>query len=238
MLPELAALLPLLEDARVQEVAGRRLHHGRLQGHEVVLMLCGIGKVASALSTTLLIERAGVRRLLFTGVAGGLGTGVRVGDVVVARSFIQHDLDVSPLFARHVVPDLGVSELHCDDSLTLALAEAARQVLADPGPGLAELGLQGARLHQGLMISGDRFVSTAAESQALRTQLPQALAVEMEGAAMAQVCAAYGVPCGMVRTISDRADDQAHLDFNRFLASVASPMSRAIVLKALASIKD
>jgi adenosylhomocysteine nucleosidase len=89
------------------------------------------------------------------------------------------------------------------------------------------------RVHEGLVISGDRFVSTSAESAALRERLPQALAVEMEGAAMAQVCTAYGVPCAVLRTVSDRADDQAHVDFPRFLAEVASPMSREIVSVAL-----
>jgi adenosylhomocysteine nucleosidase len=89
--------------------------------------------------------------------------------------------------------------------------------------------LQTPRCHQGLLISGDRFVSTTAESQALREVLPEALAVEMEGAAFAQVCHDYGVPLAVVRTISDRADDAAHVDFPRFLREVASRYSGAII---------
>jgi adenosylhomocysteine nucleosidase len=83
------------------------------------------------------------------------------------------------------------------------------------------------------VVSGDRFVSSAAESAGLRAALPDALAVEMEGAAMAQVCADFGCPLGVLRTVSDRADDSAHVDFGRFVADVAAEYSRDIVLAAL-----
>jgi adenosylhomocysteine nucleosidase len=85
------------------------------------------------------------------------------------------------------------------------------------------------RLHRGLVVSGDRFVSTTAESRALQLALPDALAVEMEGAAIAQVCHDYGMPFAAVRTISDRADDDAHGDFLTFIREVASRHSAAIV---------
>ena len=235
MRPELAALLDMLEGQSVEEVAGRRLHRGRLCGHEVVMVLCGIGKVAAALTTTMLIERCGAHSLLFTGVAGGLGPHTQVGDVVVARTLLQHDLDASPLFPRHQIPDLERDELPTDDAWSRALAAAAQAALATQADALGAFGLHTPQVHQGLVVSGDRFVSSQAESSELALRLPQALAVEMEGAAMAQVCTAYGVPCAMVRTISDRADDLAHRDFNRFLAEVASPMSREVISRALAS---
>jgi adenosylhomocysteine nucleosidase len=107
-------------------------------------------------------------------------------------------------------------------------------VLAAPHPGLAALGLHAPRRHTGLIVSGDRFVASAAESAALRAALPDALAVEMEGAAMAQVCADFGCPLAVLRTVSDRADDSAHVDFGRFVAEVAAEYSRDIVLAALA----
>ena len=94
---------------------------------------------------------------------------------------------------------------------------------------LNAFGLRTPRCHQGLLISGDRFVSTTTESLGLRETLPDALAVEMEGAAFAQVCHDYGVPLAMVRTISDRADDAAHVDFPRFLREVASRYSGAVI---------
>jgi adenosylhomocysteine nucleosidase len=176
---------------------------------------------------------------VFTGVAGGLGPGVRVGDVVVASGFIQHDMDASPLFPRHEVPLYGRALFEADAVLSVQLAEAAQQVLQAAerhlGPEtLAQFQLSSPKVHQGLIVSGDRFVSTNAESQALRESLPEALAVEMEGAAVAQVCWDYGLPFAAVRTISDRADDAAHTDFNRFIREVASRYSRAILSQWLA----
>ena len=94
---------------------------------------------------------------------------------------------------------------------------------------MSEFGLQAPQVHRGLLISGDRFVSASAESQALRRMFPEALAVEMEGAAVAQVCFDFGVPLAVLRTISDRADDAAHADFKRFIQAVASPYSLAIL---------
>ena len=94
---------------------------------------------------------------------------------------------------------------------------------------MASFGLGAPRVHEGLVISGDRFVPTSAESAALRERLPQALAVEMEGAAMAQVCHDHGLPFAGVRLISDRADDAAHVDFMRFIRDVAAPVSAAVM---------
>jgi adenosylhomocysteine nucleosidase len=98
---------------------------------------------------------------------------------------------------------------------------------------LDEFGVVQPRVHTGLIVSGDRFVSSAVECSALRAALPDALAVEMEGAAVAQVCADFGVPLAVVRTVSDRADDAAHVDFVRFMADVASRYSVALVLGML-----
>lgn len=219
---ELAAVLALMPDERKQVVAGREFWLGHLHGHEVVAVLSRIGKVAAATTATALIERFAVRRIFFTGVAGGLAEAVRVGDVVVADSFLQHDIDASPIFPKYQVPLYGMSRFAADAQLSERVAVAVRSAL----PGVA--------LHRGLVISGDRFVSTSAESRALQAALPEALAVEMEGAAFAQVCHDYGVPFAAVRTISDRADDAAPADFNQFIGSVAGPYSAAIVAALLA----
>ena len=232
MAEELAALLAETREVTVQTRAGRRFHVGTLHGTPVVLVLCGIGKVAAALTTTLLAERYAPQSLVFTGVAGGLGDGVRVGDVVVAESLLQHDMDASPLFPRFEVPLTGRSRFGADPALTAALAEAARAVLSAPGhfgPDAQALGVTAPALHRGLVISGDRFVSAAGECGALREVLPAALAVEMEGAALAQVCHDLGLPFAVLRTISDRADDSAHVDFLRFIDAVAAHASAAIV---------
>jgi len=233
---ELRALLPLLDANHVERRAGRDFHIGSIDGHAVVLVLSGIGKVAAATTAAVLLDGLEVRALLLTGVAGGLGAGVRVGDVVVAHNLLQHDMDASPLFPRYEVPLTGRSRFPADRALGAALSAGCRGVLQAPHPALASFGIATPRLHEGLVISGDRFVATAVESEALRAALPEALAVEMEGAAVAQVCADFGRPFGMVRTISDRADDAAHVDFARFIAEVAAEFSRDIVRAALAQL--
>jgi adenosylhomocysteine nucleosidase len=219
---ELAAVLALMPDERKQEAAGREFWVGHLHGQEVVAVLSRIGKVAAATTATTLIERFGVDSIVFTGVAGGLGPGVNVGDVVVADSFLQHDLDASPIFPRYEVPLYGTARFATDAALTARLAAAARQALPS------------AKVHRGLIVSGDRFVATSLESRALQQSLPDALAVEMEGAAIAQVCHDYGVAYAAVRTISDRADDAATGDFLKFIEDVASRHSAAIVQALLA----
>jgi len=231
---ELAAVLNLMPDEQQQTVGGRTFWRGHLHGHDVVAVLSGIGKVAAATTATVLVERFGVQRIVFTGVAGGVRPGVNVGDMVVACQFLQHDMDASPLFARHEVPGYGRSTFDADTELTALLLRASEAVLRTLPTQLPEgvrsaFGLHAPQCHQGLLISGDRFVSTTAESEALRRELPDALAVEMEGAAFAQVCHDYRVPLAVVRTISDRADDAAHVDFPRFLREVASRYSGAIV---------
>jgi len=233
-------LVALLEQAQPpQPHAGRHFVCGRLAGRPVVLALCGIGKVVAATTATVLIERFGVRQLLFTGVAGGLAPGVRVGDVVVADGFIQHDMDASPLFPRHEVPLYATARFASDPLLSHRLLLAARTALAD-GENLcdpadvARFGLHHVAIHHGLVISGDRFVSALAEAAELRAALPLALAVDMESAAVAQVCHDYGVPFAAVRTVSDRADESAHVDFPAFVEAVASRYAQAII-RALAT---
>lgn len=231
---ELAAVLAAMPDEHRVSVAGRDFWVGHWQGHAVVAVLSRIGKVAAATTATALLERFGVQTVVFTGVAGGLGSGVRVGDVVVADGFVQHDLDASPLFPRHEVPLYGRARFDADAELLAQLTLASQRVLANAAhhlgsSTLAEFQLHMPQVHLGLVISGDRFVSTSAESVALRQALPDALAVEMEGAAVAQVCHDYGVPFAAVRTISDRADDEAHTDFQRFIRDVASRYSLAIL---------
>ena len=100
-------LIELLRHPRKVSHAGRDFWHGDLHGQPVLLALSKIGKVAAATTAVALIERFAVGRIVFTGVAGGLGEGVRVGDVVVAASFVQHDIDASPLFPRYEVPLYG-----------------------------------------------------------------------------------------------------------------------------------
>lgn len=222
--------------------AGRAFWLGDLHGRRVVLALSGIGKVAAATTATALIERFGVARIVFTGVAGGVGDGVQVGDVVVAQDYLQHDMDASPLFPRWEVPGYARSRLVCDVPLSALLLGAATACVSSAiSQSCLKSATQGGsesplhyRAHHGLIASGDRFVSSADECVRLRTTLHDAghdvLAVEMEGAAVAQVCHDYGIPFAAVRTISDRADDTAHVDFPHFVQTVASRYAEHMVL--------
>lgn len=219
---ELRALLDAIPDERPVLRGGREFWVGHLAGQEVVVVLSRIGKVAAATTATLLLSEFEVSRIVFTGTAGGLAPGVSVGDVVVADALLQHDMDASPLFPRYEVPLYGRARFAADEAMSRELAEASRAALA-------ELGAAAAKVHRGLVVSGDRFVSERTENDALCMRLPDALAVEMEGAALAQVCHDFGVPFAVVRTVSDRADDSAHVDFNRFVAEVASRYTLAIV---------
>ena len=218
---ELSAVLACMPEAHCENVAGRQFWVGHLQGHEVVAVLSGIGKVAAALTATVLLEKFQVKRMLFTGVAGGLAQHVSVGDVVVASELLQHDMNAEPLFPQYVVPLSGCAKFKTDEDLTRILLESARHTLPQ------------VQVHAGLIISGDQFVASASESLRLQSALPEALAVEMEGAALAQVCRDYGVPLCVVRTLSDRADDEAHIDFSKFVKEVASHYSVTIVSEFL-----
>lgn len=231
---EQAGLVEQLQGAHCVRHAGREFWQGQLNGTPVVLALSRIGKVAAATTSVALIERFGVGAMVFTGVAGGVGAQVQVGDVVVGTGYVQHDMDASPLFPRYQIPLTGQTEMAADAALVRALVRAC------------EVGLQGLQhagrtpqVHQGLIASGDRFVNGLEETgrmvDALRHHGHAPLAVEMEGAAVAQVCHDYGLPFAAVRTISDRADDSAHVDFSSFVSEVASRYAQRIVMELVRS---
>jgi adenosylhomocysteine nucleosidase len=185
----------------------REYMSGKLWEIDAVCVLSRIGKVAAAMTAAILVEKFGVTHIVFTGVAGSGDKNVKVGDVVVADTLIQHDFDASPLFPKFEIPLTGLSSFATDVSLTERLAAAAAPVT---------------RVHRGLIASGDQFIGKVTQIQALKTALPDLLAVEMEGAAVAQVCFELGIPFAVIRTISDNANDDAAVDFMHFIKTVAS----------------
>lgn len=240
---EQADLRAHLKAPRSEVIAGRECIQGNWRSEnnadalEVVCALSGIGKVAAATTATSLIMHYHCDALLFTGVAGGVGADVRVGDVVIGTGFVQHDMNAAPLFPRYELPLYGKAVLAADAAMTATLAQVCECVL----PQLAAHAEISARIahhdkprcHQGLIASGDEFLSTKTATLRMMNDLQSAqlspLCVEMEGAAIAQVCHDFKLPFAVMRTISDRADDEAHADFTRFVAEVASRYSEAVL---------
>ena len=208
---------------------------GKVAGIDAVCVLSRIGKVAAAMTATVLVEKYGVTHILFTGVAGAGDKGVKVGDLVVGEHLVQYDMDASPLFPRFQVPLTGQSHFASDLHLSQRLSEAAERFI-DTGfdnvidvAEKEEFKLSRPRVHRGLIGSGDRFVHAAAHLEGISAGLPGLLAVEMEGAAVAQVCFELGVPFAVIRTISDNANEKAATDFMRFVKSVAARYAFHIV---------
>jgi adenosylhomocysteine nucleosidase len=199
------------------------LEHGFIHRKPVILALAGVGKVAAAQTATMLIERHKVQRVIFTGVAGAVASHVAVGDVVVGRAYLQHDMDASPLFPRYEIPYTGISQYIGDSAFIATILIALQSISMRPD------GLKTLKIHEGLIISGDRFVSSSIEVHTLRQELPDALCVEMEGAAVAQVCHNYRIPFAAIRSISDKADDSAHIDFPKFVTEFAGPLAVKLV---------
>ena len=201
---------------------------GQLWGIDAVCVLSRIGKVAASMTATTLVEKFGVTHILFTGVAGSGDASVRVGDIVIGESLVQHDMDASPLFPRYEVPLTGLAHFQSDSTLSGDLAGAAQrfveldflEVIGSEDRHAFRLGTP--IVHRGLIASGDQFVSSRVHIERLNTSHPGLLAVEMEGAAVAQVCFELGVPFAVIRTISDNANEDAATDFMRFVKSVAA----------------
>ncbi|MFT0862396.1 5'-methylthioadenosine/adenosylhomocysteine nucleosidase [Ancylobacter sp. G4_0304] len=233
---ELAYLADNLDHDDTTSVAGMDFHTGRLDGHSVVLAQAGMGKVNAAIASTLLMERFKARTLLFSGIAGGLDPALSIGDVVIADHVLQHDAgftdpDGFKVYQAGHLPFFRPYEGlgHAADADLLRRAQAA---LADLSlsPLSASPNSRPPRLHVGRVLTGDQFVN----SEALRVRLFEELggaAVEMEGAAMAQVCEAFGVPWLVIRALSDLAGAQSHFDFATFVDEVA--MSSALIVRRL-----
>lgn len=235
-LGDLIDAMHLAGGVRTETIGRRQYHVGMAHGVPCAVTLARVGKVAAAATASALIHVFGVDAIVFTGVAGGVRDDVRVGDIVIGETLMQHDLDASPLFPRFEVPLLGMARFASDAKLSADLAGACAAFLADEHAALERrFGVHPPRLHRGLIVSGDRFVSSHDEVNALRAALPDALAVEMEGAAIAQVCFEYAVPCAVVRTVSDTADADAPESFLEFLHALGGTYSSGILRRFLAA---
>jgi adenosylhomocysteine nucleosidase len=221
----------------VERIGNRRFTLTESEGLELFIAVSHIGKVAAAATASILLHRFGVEGLFFTGVAGGVGSRVLVGDIVVADNLLQHDLDLKGVLGhqRFEVPSLGRAHIAADSDFLKIACDAANAVAADGKYRRAaeQISSRKPAVHCGVIASGDRFVNSAREKTELVSAIPGLLAVEMEGAAVAQVCAEHSVPCAVVRIISDAAADTAEVDFKTFIESAAAIGSEDIVCEFL-----
>ena len=220
MEPEVRGLVDAMSVEASGRGAGFDYWHGSLAGRECVVARCGMGKVSAAAGVQRLIDQFAISRLVVCGLAGGLQPYLEIGDVVVGERFVQYDLDASPIYPRFEAPGLGVAIFEADSSLADHAALAAASIDAAP------------EVHRGLIVTGDQFVKDDKRLELVH-DFPEALCVEMEGAAIAQVCYLNQLPFVIVRVVSDRADGTAPADFKRFVNDVAPAYTVGIVSELL-----
>jgi len=234
MKEEIQAIHDLLKIKRKVVKGMRTYYEGTLYDKKVILVFSRWGKVASATTATQLINDFKVSEILFTGVAGAIQPEVSIGDIVIGKELYQHDLDASPLVRTYEVPLLGQRSFttHADkrkklNSACISFLENIHNYL-DTNK-LSEFEISKPKIHVGDIASGDQFISKKEQTSSILKGLPSVKCVEMEGAAVAQVCFEYKIPYSIIRTISDNANHNAHVDFPKFAHDIASTYALAIL---------
>lgn len=203
MKEEIELLRQALQQDHVEVQAGITFLQGKLYNRDVIVCQSGVGKVNAAVCTQLLINRFDVQAVLFTGVAGALDPTMEIGDIVISRDCMQHDMDASPLgFAKGEIPYAPRSVFAADARL-IEVAQRVGQVRFPD------------RMRLGRVLSGDQFIADRAVVEELHRTM-QGSCTEMEGAAVAQVCDMNNIPFLIIRSMSDKADGSAHVNFAEF----------------------
>jgi len=238
MQEEVEALLQALQNVSTRQKGQRTYFEGILFGKPVVIVFSRWGKVAAAATTTQLLNDFPVREVLFTGVAGAIQPDINIGDIVVGKQLYQHDLDARPFYQQFEIPILQKKHLVTSQPQALEMAantfvKKLHNYLSDTEA--AVFGIRKPKVYIGDIASGDQFISSRDKIRWLNQQLPSAICAEMEGAAVAQICHEYKLPFNIIRIISDKANDNAGIDFPRFAKSIASNYALGILAAYLST---
>ncbi len=216
---EVEDLIRQLEHKQETRIGMDTFVSGTLFGQEAVLAVCGPGKVNAALCTQSMIFHFSPEWIVNLGVAGSGHNDVTIGDMVIAKATVQHDMDTSPIGDPvGFVSKIGLIEIPCDPILSERLLLAAGKV-------------ENLKVHEGIIATGDQFVSRGDVRERIYSRF-HALAIEMEGAAVAHACYMHGTPCGVLRSISDNADGSAEMDYPTF-TKVAVAHSHQVIFNLL-----
>lgn len=213
---EVDELKSKMKTSRIVKKAGMEFHEGTLHGADVVIVRCGIGKVNAALCTQILADVFEVTHIINTGVAGSLNAKLNIGDILISRDAIHHDLDVTIFgYQPGEVPQIGFREFKADETLV----ELARHSCEKVNPDI--------HVMVGRVVSGDQFISDKAVKERLISQF-QGDCTEMEGAAIAHGAYLNGIPFVIIRAISDKADDTSEMDYPVFERAAARHSARLV----------
>ncbi|MEZ7821228.1 MAG: 5'-methylthioadenosine/adenosylhomocysteine nucleosidase [Patescibacteria group bacterium] len=195
-------------------VSNMEFYCGDIFGKKIVLVKCGIGKVNVAICATLLIERFNVSEIIFTGVAGGINENLNVGDIVVSSDLIQHDFDTT-CFGEKLgqIPRMDQWIFKASDYLINIVSSVCKN--------------ENLKYIKGRILSGDQFINSKEKVEYLKQNF-EGDAVEMEGAALAHVCCVFNIPFVVIRSISDKADNSSHIDFNEFCLLAANNSKKIV----------
>ncbi|HGC8955249.1 TPA: 5'-methylthioadenosine/adenosylhomocysteine nucleosidase [Streptococcus agalactiae] len=218
---ELKLLVENLEDKSQETVLSNVYYSGRYGEHELVLVQSGVGKVMSAMSVAILVESFKVDAIINTGSAGAVATGLNVGDVVVADILVYHDVDLTAFGYDYGQMSMQPLYFHSDKTFvsTFEAVLSKEEMISKVG----------------LIATGDSFIAGQEKIDVIKGHFPQVLAVEMEGAAIAQAAQATGKPFVVVRAMSDTAAHDANITFDEFIIEAGKRSAQVLMafLKAL-----
>jgi len=216
MQQEVAILKDALENVQQTSKGGATYYTGQLHGVDVVVLQSGIGKVAAAVGTAILLDEHQPDVVINTGSAGGFDSSLNVGDVVISTEVRHHDADVTA-FGYEIGQMAGQPAAFKADDKLMAVAEQALATMQDK------------HAVRGLICTGDAFVCSAERQADIRRNFPSVIAVEMEASAIAQTCHQFQVPFVVVRAISDVADKESPMSFDEFLPLAAQSSSEMVI---------